>query len=239
MAAVSESSAQQASPAAQASHVDPTTGQFVDPLFATVFAGALAETLVVWVKDRRMPDGFAIGVVSVGYTNLLLSWFGYHKSVLKRPIKGGLRFMITVALLPAYLLTIMIFSEASFRYNAAVYGATFFLWTVWEYLKSIEHGLGRTFRGLLIRPYNIMVFFAAGFAFGARYGAKDLWFINYANELSLGMIALAIVVLRVSKAMTDPTHPYSQIRSAVRTLLLGGARVASRENVVVVPDPQR
>ncbi|WP_034366633.1 hypothetical protein, partial [Comamonas testosteroni] len=67
-------------------NLDPSTGQFIDPMFAVMIAAAVAETILVWVKEGAIPDSFTLLVVMVGYVNLLLSWFGYHKSVLKSPI---------------------------------------------------------------------------------------------------------------------------------------------------------
>jgi len=126
------------------SNIDPSKGQFIDPMFAVVIAAAVSETVVTWAKGGALPSGFEACVVALGYINLLLSWFGYHKSISKKPIRGSLRFIITVILLPLYLLTIIL-SNKNFISVALVYGGIFFLWSCWEYFKFIEHNERKSF----------------------------------------------------------------------------------------------
>jgi hypothetical protein len=148
------------------SKVDPSTGQFIDPLFAVIIAAGLSETVVAWVKSSTAPGPFPIALAVLGFFNLLLSWFGYHKSVTKRPIRGSLRFTITVVLLPLYLLTIIVSKPEDYRYNALVYASIFFLWSAWDYLKYKEHekekpaspGQMTSFFSLQLRIPNLIVY---------------------------------------------------------------------------------
>lgn len=206
--------------------VDPSTGQFIDPLFAVIIAAALAETLVAWVKVKNPPDLFTAMLVFVGFLNLLLSWFGYHKSVLKRPIKGSLRFIVTVVLLPLYLLTIIVTDPEGYRYNILVYGCTFFLWSFWDYLKYIEHKSPASFWRIQRRYPNLLAYLTTAYVFIAHYFARDYpthSLVIYANEIALGLIAGSIIFLRVANAIKDPKHPAGQIHSAIRSNLLGSA----------------
>lgn len=206
--------------------VDPSTGQFIDPLFAVIIAAALAETVVAWVKVKTPPDLFTAVIFVVGFVNLLLSWFGYHKSVLKRPIKGSLRFIVTVVLLPLYLLTIIVTDPEGYRYNILVYGFTFFLWSLWDYLKYIEHKASASFWKIQRRYPNLLAYLTTAYVFIAHYFARDYpthSLVVHANEIALALIASSIIFLRVANAMRDPKHPAGQIRSAIRSNMLGSA----------------
>lgn len=205
------------------SEVDPSTGQFIDPMFAVVIAAAVAETVVAWVKAPILPSGFSLSVVVLGYVNLLLSWFGYHKSVIKKPIRGSLRFIVTVVLLPLYLLTI-IMSKNEFAYTSLVYTAIFFLWSVWEYLKHIEHGEQCTFWRLQFRFFNILVYVATGYACLALYFRSfflSTWYIQDADVIAVVLIAFAVLSLRIVKSAGKEGTPIAKIKAEIRSLLLG------------------
>ncbi|WP_024694759.1 hypothetical protein [Pseudomonas syringae] len=208
-------------------NLDPSTGQFIDPMFAVMIAAAVGETIVVWVKQGDIPNFFTLTVVIVGYVNLLLSWFGYHKSVLKRPIRGSLRFVVTVVLLPLYLLTVVLATKP-FYCVALTYAAIFFLWSFWERLKYREYLVEESFLGLQCTPYNIMVYLAAAYVALAEFIPPSIgsilpdWFFSLANPLGLAMIVCAIVVLRAQKSSKNSDTPISKIFSQIKILLFGG-----------------
>ena len=222
--------------------VDPSTGQFIDPMFAVIIAAAVSETFVVWVKQTAdVPNTFGISIVAIGYINLLLSWFGYHKSVHKRPIKGSVRFIVTVVLLPAYLLTIIMWNKA-FHAVALTYALIFFLWSAWERLKFAEYPnpeMRTGFWALQSRFFNLLVYFAAAYAFAVekylRLSYTENWFVRNADELSMLMIVAAIFILRVSKSEDVKRGAVADILSGVRTLFFGpdgrsGDTVNEQEN---------
>ena len=203
--------------------VDPSSGQFVDPLFAVMIAAAVAETVVKWVNSSTAPGIFQICVIAVGFTNILLSWFGYHKSVHKRPIKGSLRFMVTVALLPLYLLTIILYEKA-FAFTALVYAMIFFLWSFWEYLKFIEHKKPHGFWRLQRRPYNVCIYVVFSYywllaPWLAPY--QHSWLVSNVDSIAITLIALSILSLRIIKSANRPETPASKIKEEIYNLLFG------------------
>ncbi len=204
---------------------DPSTGQFIDPMFAVIIAAAISETVVQWVTTGPAPSIFEISVVSVGYVNLLLSWFGYHKSVLKKPIRGSLRFIITVILLPLYLLTIILFA-GDFFVISATYFLIFFLWTIWEYFKGIEHGERKGFWNLQFRTFNIIIYSSTILQMGFFYFSGFM--ANYVSKATLdwsclAAVAFSIVFLRVSKSAKRTDTPAGRIRSEFGSLFFGSA----------------
>ncbi|WP_122490702.1 hypothetical protein [Pseudomonas viridiflava] len=207
--------------------LDPSTGQFIDPMFAVMIAAAVAETILVWVKESAIPDFFTLMVVMVGYVNLLLSWFGYHKSVLKKPILGSLRFIVTVMLLPLYLLTVVLATKP-FYCVALTYTAIFFLWSFWEYLKYREHSEGKSFLSLQLRPFNKMVYISTVYVVMAEFTpASSIPILpervfSLADPIGLTVIVCAIVVLRAQKSSKNSNAPISKIFGQIKILLFGG-----------------
>ncbi len=205
--------------------IDPSSGQFIDPLFAIIIASGVAETFVKWVRVPEIPGTLAIASVSLGYVNLLLSWFGYHKSVRKKPIRGTLRFIVTVALLPLYLLTIILYDKPMICL-AVVYAIIFFLWSSWEYLKFVEHNDKQGFWRLQIRLFNIPVYascicLAVVPAMGTHVKALSE---QYASPVALVLIVVSILWLRLVKSTSQEVF---KIKDAIRELLFGADRRAS------------
>ncbi|HJH21917.1 MAG TPA: hypothetical protein K8W20_24825 [Pseudomonas lactis] len=207
-------------------NLDPSTGQFIDPMFAVMIAAAVAETILVWVKEGAIPDSFTLLVVMVGYVNLLLSWFGYHKSVLKSPILGSLRFIVTIVLLPLYLLTVVLATKP-FYCVALTYTSIFFLWSFWEYLKYRERSSDKSFLSLQFRSFNIMVYLATAYVVMAKFiPASSIsilpeWLFTLADPIGLFLIICAIVVLRAKKSSKDSNAPLSKILGQIKILLFG------------------
>ncbi|MBC9229490.1 hypothetical protein HI850_009140 [bacterium SPL81] len=205
------------------SSVDPSRGQFIDPMFAVVIAAAVSETIIIWVKGETLPTLFQASVVTLGYINLLLSWFGYHKSISKKPILGSLRFINTVVLLPLYLLTIILFDK-NFFHVALVYAGVFFLWTCWEYLKYIEHGEKKGFISLLMRGFNLIVFGVVIYLYVVSIlpiSWQQHWFVNHSNGIALAFLTLAIFTLRIVKSAGKGDTVTSRILTEIKTLLFG------------------
>jgi len=205
------------------SNIDPSKGQFIDPMFAVVIAAAVSETVVTWAKGGALPSGFQASVVTLGYVNLLLSWFGYHKSISRKPIKGSLRFIITVVLLPLYLLTIILFNK-NFINVALVYAGIFFLWSCWEYFKYIEHDDRKSFISLQLQVFNLLVYAAALYLFGVSFIPSNWhqnWVIVNANEIALVAIAIAVISLRVVKSAGKGDTAAARIWAEIKALLFG------------------
>jgi hypothetical protein len=204
-------------------NIDPSKGQFIDPMFAVVIAAAVAETIVVWVKGNSVPSFFQVCIVTLGYVNLLLSWFGYHKSIAKAPIKGSLRFITTVALLPLYLLSIILF-EKDFISIAIVYSLVFFLWSCWEYFKYIEYGDRKSFLSLQLKSFNLIVYVATAYLYCVNYlpiSFQHYWVVINAEGLTLISIAIAVIALRIIKSAGEGSTAISRIIAEIKSLLFG------------------
>lgn len=203
--------------------IDPSKGQFIDPMFAVVIAAAVTETVVAWAKGDSAPTWFQACVVTLGYVNLLLSWFGYHKSIAKKPIRGSLRFIITVVLLPLYLLTIILFDK-DFIDIAIVYSVVFFLWSCWEYFKYIEHREQKNFFALQFRSFNLIVYFSTIYLYAISFLPNILqhyWVVTNAKGVSLTAIAIAVISLRVIKSAGTGDTAAAKIIAEVKALLFG------------------
>lgn len=205
---------------------DVSMGQFIDPMFAVIIAAAVTETVVVWVKqDNFNVEWFELSVVLVGFINLLMSWFGYHKSVTRKPIKGGLRFVITVTLLPLYLFTIIL-SDKPFHFIVITYFIIFVLWTIWEYFKAIEYNAKKKFKKLLFRKINVSVYIAtiAYLIITQLHSKTKLHFVWQPDNFKwvvLTIISIAIISLRITKSGRDEKDPISQIKNGIHILCYG------------------
>ncbi|WP_102798903.1 hypothetical protein [Bowmanella denitrificans] len=198
---------------------DSSTGQFIDPLFAIVIAAAVNETFVTWCKSDSlvniMPNNLTeFLIVFAGYSNILLSWFGYHKSVAKKPIKSAARFYITVVLLPLYLFTIILY-KMPVEYLTIVYFSIFLLWTIWEVIKNNEYAKESCENGrdrALFRSYNIFIFLAFLIAVGSLLyreiigGSYDSSSISSVSQSIL--IVISIFWLRIRKSEGDSAFGY-------------------------------
>jgi hypothetical protein len=190
--------------APQSEAIDASSGQFIDPLFAIVIGAALNETLITWVDTSTFPNLFELLLVSLGFLNVLLSWWGYHKSVSKKPIRGVLRFSVTILLLPMYLLTIILFKK-DILYITLAYGALFLFWAIWEWLKSLEYNGGKSFMSILLYRWNILIFFTIIFQFAIPL-LDSVMVLNWSTYLPMGSviaITLAIMMLRFDKSKKD------------------------------------
>ncbi len=203
--------------------IDPTSGQFIDPLFAVIIAAALAETILPWAKRTEFPSLLDVATVALGFINLLLSWFGYHKSVIRRPIKGSLRFIVTVVLLPAYLLTIVMY-ESGALFISSSYFFVFALWHFWEWMKSVEYP--EVDFGLIanwFRAYNVLVSLALMISLLDHYSLLPTE--NYSDGLlnvtCLALIAVAILWLRTAKSLKRGDGAIHGIASAIVFALFG------------------
>lgn len=205
-------------------NVDPSTGQFVDPLFAIFIAAAVSDTIIPWTDSGwEKIHIFDICVVIVGFVNLLLSWFGYHKSVSRKPIKGSVRFIVTVILLPLYMLSIILYKNG-FLSVMAVYALIFFLWSCWEYFRDVEYNENSSLLSLVFKPYNNLVYISLGAIFIVPYIPKEyanIWSSDRANEVALFLLIFSISWLRISKSAGKEGSRLERIKSEFLNLLFG------------------
>ena len=114
---------------------------FVDVLFAVVMSLGLAQIMTrPWFKS--MPEGTASGiafeilVILLGYSTLLLSWWGYHRSIRRRRLTGGVVgqaiFAVDILLLVGYWLLLVKFE--SFFFVLCVLWAIYLLYVCWDSL---------------------------------------------------------------------------------------------------------
>lgn len=104
--------------------------------------GLLSES---WVREGRSPSGsdaFNLGVFLLGFLTLTLSWFGYHGSIKKRPLKydtlsGMVRFIFDVLLVIIYGLILLRFRDFGIVLGLVV--AAHLIFVIWDCFKIIEH----------------------------------------------------------------------------------------------------
>jgi Ca2+/Na+ antiporter len=106
---------------------------FIDPLFAVVLGLGVEYTLIV---RAGAPPLFDSAVLLLGFCNIILSWFGYHESIARKPIRGGWRFSLDVVILFIYLYVLLHYAEWAAVAIALL--ALFLVYWVWDFVKSTE-----------------------------------------------------------------------------------------------------
>lgn len=119
---------------------------FIDPLFAVVLNVSFAQIYTEdWFVDFRnifnMRNGFHVATLLVGYSTLILSWVGYHRSISKYPIHvdrfwGRARFVADVVLLIAYF--ILLVGYANFGRFLWAMAFVYLMFFAWDLSKALE-----------------------------------------------------------------------------------------------------
>lgn len=117
--------------------------EFIDPLFAIAIHIGVVEGIMKspWFEQTRTPstrgEWFNIAVFCLGFLMLVLSWFGYHASLLKRPLRGGMRFLIDVVLVLLYAGILVKYDH--FSAVLLLLMIVFLLYPAWDLFKIVEH----------------------------------------------------------------------------------------------------
>ncbi|MFQ6026197.1 MAG: hypothetical protein ACE5Q6_01640 [Dehalococcoidia bacterium] len=125
---------------------------FIEILFAVILGLGFQEIMGrTWFKDSlssfNARAGFEIFSFVLGYITVILSWYGYHRSIGERPIdletKFGIsRFLIDIFLLVLYWLLLVKSGSPWFMLLAlGVIWALYFLWDLFEGLEHKERHL--------------------------------------------------------------------------------------------------
>ena len=121
---------------------------FIDPLFAIVIHISFVEGIMKqdWFDDPSLiveswPHAFELFVLGLAYVFVILSWVGYHISIIHYPLKpdtlpGLLRFGIDVLLLFLYWLLLLKFEQPQFE--VLLLAVIFVLFIPWDILKRFE-----------------------------------------------------------------------------------------------------
>jgi uncharacterized membrane protein len=139
--------------------------EFIDPLFAIAVHIGVVEGIMKspWFEATRNPtskdEWFNIAVFGLGFLLLVLSWFGYHASLLRRPLRGGGRFVIDVVLVLLYAAILVKYDH----FSAVLFllMIVFLLYPVWDVFKIVEHPV--TSRESGYRREAVSALFALGF----------------------------------------------------------------------------
>ena len=114
---------------------------FIDVLFAVVMSLGLAQIMTLpWFKSEpgsaAPAIAFEILVILIGYSTLLLSWWGYHRSVRRRRIPSGVVgiaiFVVDILILGGYWLLLVKFKN--FLVVLCVLLAIYLLYVCWDLL---------------------------------------------------------------------------------------------------------
>lgn len=106
------------------------------------FKGVLSEE---WVAQGRCPmsgEWFPTLTLALGFLTLVLSWFGYHASIQRLPLRyettsGLFRFLLDVLLVALYAVIMLQFRR--FDVVLALLVVVYVLYVVWDVLKILEH----------------------------------------------------------------------------------------------------
>lgn len=121
---------------------------FIDPLFAVALGLNFEEIgKEHWfghiLTGLGAPDTrFIMATLLLGYTTVVLSWVGYHRSIKRHPIRLGKssgwgRFILDVVLLILYFFLLVRYHD--FAGELCVLAGIYFLFIVWDFFKMIEH----------------------------------------------------------------------------------------------------
>lgn len=105
-------------------------------------AGLLSEPWNLQGTRLSSDDALNLGVFFLGLSNLTLSWFGYHASIITRPLSytsgfGMARFVLDVFLVIIY--GVMLIKYKSFDVVLALLVLVYFIYVVWDGLKIGEY----------------------------------------------------------------------------------------------------
>jgi len=126
-------------PRQSAYHID-----FIDPLFAVVLHIGVVHALL----DPRLHEYFfddyrhgritlrAMSLLLLGFSNVIFSWHGYHRSILDKPIRGGLRFYLDIICLAIYLYIILMYCDGPFV--AWLFVLQYLAYYFWDLAKDRE-----------------------------------------------------------------------------------------------------
>jgi hypothetical protein len=115
---------------------------FIDPLFAVAVHLGFSESIVTqsWFHEGRLPTGnewFPLLVFILGFVTLVWSWVGYHQSIIDKPLKGLLRFLLDVLLVTAYAVVLM--EVRRFAFVLVMLAVVYGLFILWDAAKIQEY----------------------------------------------------------------------------------------------------
>ena len=119
---------------------------FIDVLFAVVMSIGLSQIMTrPWFNPTTAKFNpafaFEIFVILIGYSTLLLSWWGYHRSVNRRGYQyetwaGKFSSAIDILILVGYWLLLVKFQ--SLLFVLCVLAAIYFMYACWDYLRFLQ-----------------------------------------------------------------------------------------------------
>src|SRR5262249_7695758 len=117
---------------------------FIDPLFAVILHIGFVHTVLaddlMHFAARRAAGKVTLCELAnllLGFTNILLSWHGYHRSILEHPIRGGIRFYMDVLCLVMYLYIVLYYQNL--LAVLWLFVGQFVLFWLWDAAKAKEY----------------------------------------------------------------------------------------------------
>lgn len=161
---------------------------FIDPLFAVVVSIALVRVMdEPWFKGIglfSMASAFDIGVLALGGITVVLSWVGYHQSIMTKPIllntrAGFWRFILDVVLLLLYWLLLVKFQN--FWLVLLTLALIHIVFVGWDWLKQLEypekdHPSAKVRRGVTVFWFVVFVILFLAYSWsGLHDGIVTFW----------------------------------------------------------------
>jgi hypothetical protein len=117
---------------------------FIDPLFAVALHIGFNDWFIrqKWFEAWRFPSGvdewFTVLTFWLGFWTIVLSWVGYHKSILTKPLLGHkLRFSLDVLLVVAYALLLV--QSSDFFAVLTLLALIYVMYALWDWGKMLEY----------------------------------------------------------------------------------------------------
>ena len=121
---------------------------FIDVLFAVVISLGFSKIMTrPWFNQTSyvIEPAFAFEIITLllGYSTLLLSWWGYHRSIERRYIQentwaGKLSFAVDILILVCYWLLLVKFE--SFFAVLLVWVLVYWMYVIWDHLRWRRQG---------------------------------------------------------------------------------------------------
>ncbi|MCI0565529.1 MAG: hypothetical protein MN733_44260 [Nitrososphaera sp.] len=192
---------------------------FIDPLFAVVISISFVRIMDIrefWFGGESATSRFSaqsafeIATLLIGYSTIILSWVGYHASIMHSQIRidtrpGFFRFILDIVLLTGYWLLLVKFESLLTVLGILV--STYFIFILWDQLKWLEYRrrdsiASRRRRG--VTTFWFLVFlFVVFLPYFFITGANDT--LDKNDWLFLALAHLFTVLYRVHKEFLHPS----------------------------------
>ena len=178
---------------------------FVDLLFAVAVDIGITHGFLKlrWVDAWSLPENgemFKTFSLLLGFTTLVLSWIGYHKSIAQKPVHGSGRFIIDISLVLFY--TVLLIKFDDFSAIVQLLAVIYTLYFVWDIFKVVEYSAMYNVDPHRIKRYaREWVSLLWAIVFGAFFVFKIM--NVFSNETLIWLCFVGTIVYRLHKGKAN------------------------------------